>query len=214
MVVPRKGEEPAVQAVATQPEDFETFYREHLPFVRSYLARRVSDPFDIADLTADVFMAVIRSAASYRRELGPPRAWLTGVARRVLADHWRAGARPPRAWLTGVARRVLADHWRAGAREGDAVRRLQGRRLLDDDGVDRIVQRVDAEAQARALLASIAQLPEPLRDVVELVAVDGLAVTDAAAVLGITPGAARVRYHRARRALTHDLPSDLHEVTL
>ncbi|WP_298992827.1 RNA polymerase sigma factor [uncultured Pseudokineococcus sp.] len=191
MVMPRNGEEPAVQAVATQPEDFETFYREHLPFVRSYLARRVSDPFDIADLTADVFMAVIRSAVSYRRELGPPRAWLTGVARRVLADHWRAGAR-----------------------EGDVVLRLQGRRLLDDDGVDRIVQRVDAEGQARALLASIAQLPEPLRDVVELVAVDGLALTDAAAVLGITPGAARVRYHRARRALTHDLPSDLHEVTL
>ncbi|WP_299038745.1 RNA polymerase sigma factor [uncultured Pseudokineococcus sp.] len=191
MVMPRNGEEPAVQAVATQPEDFETFYREHLPFVRSYLARRVSDPFVIADLTADVFVAVIRSAESYRRELGPPRAWLTGVARRVLADHWRAGAR-----------------------ESDTVRRLQGRRLLDDDGVDRIVQRVDAEAGARALLASIAQLPDPLRNVVELVAVDGLAVTDAAAVLGITPGAARVRYHRARRALTHDLPSDLHEVTL
>lgn len=191
MVMPRNGEEPAVQAVATQPEDFETFYREHLPFVRSYLARRVSDPFVIADLTADVFVAVIRSAGSYRRELGPPRAWLTGVARRVLADHWRADAR-----------------------ETDTVRRLQGRRLLDDDGVDRIVQRVDAEAKARALLASIAQLPEPLRNVVELVAVDGLAVTDAAAVLGITPGATRVRYHRARRALTHDLPSNLQEVTL
>lgn len=191
MVMPRNGDEPAVQAVATQPEDFETFYLEHLPFVRSYFARRVSDPFVIADLTADVFVAVIRSAESYRRELGPPRAWLTGVVRRVLADHWRAGAR-----------------------EGDTVRRLEGRRLLDDDGVDRIVQRVDAEAEARALLASIAQLPDPLRNVVELVAVDGLAVTDAAAVLGITPGAARVRYHRARRALTQGLPSNLHEVTL
>lgn len=189
--MPRNGAGPTLQAVATQPEDFERFYREHLPFVRSYLARRVSDPFDIADLTADVFVAVIRSAESYRRELGPPRAWLTGVARRVLADHWRAGAR-----------------------EEGTVRRLQGRRLLDDDGVDRIVGRVDAEAQARALLAAIARLPAPLRDVVELVAVDGLAVTDAAAVLGITPGAARVRYHRARRALARDLPSDLLEVTL
>lgn len=191
MVMPRNGHEPAVQAVATQPEDLEAFYREHLAFVCLYLARRVSDPFVIADLTADVFVAVIRSAESYRRELGPPRAWLTGVVRRVLADHWRAGAR-----------------------EGDIVRRLEGRRLLDDDGVDRIVQRVDAETQARTLLTSIAQLPVPLRNVVELVAVDGLAVTDAAVVLGITPGAARVRYHRARRALSQDAPSSLHEVTL
>ena len=34
----------------------------------------------------------------------------------------------------------------------------------------------------------------------ELVAVDGLPVTDAAAALGIRPGTARVRLHRARRA--------------
>ena len=39
----------------------------------------------------------------------------------------------------------------------------------------------------------------------ELVAVDGLPVTEAAAALRIRPGTARVRLHRARRALKEAL---------
>ena len=65
----------------THPAEFAAFYREHLPFVRLYLARRIDDPFLVADLTAEVFLRVIRSAGSYRSELAPPRAWLTGIAR-------------------------------------------------------------------------------------------------------------------------------------
>ena len=179
-----------VAAIATQPDEFEAFYREHLPFVRAYLARRLIDPSVVADLTADVFVGVIGSARAYRRELGPPRAWLTGILRNVVADHRHASAR-----------------------EHDAARRLHGRRLLDEDATDRIVERIAAESGARALLALIADLPAGLRGVVELVAVDGLAPAEAATVLGISPGAARVRYHRARRLLRDASPAHLREVT-
>lgn len=165
-----------VRAIAMQPEQLDAFYRDNLPFVRQYVARRLDDPSDVADVTADIFLRVIRSAASYRAGLGPPRAWLTGIARNPVAEH----------------RQVDAHH-------DIATRRLGGRRWLDEDSADRIVQRVAAEADARALLSLIAELPTSLRSVVELVAVDGLAVADAAAVLGISAGAARVRYHRARR---------------
>jgi RNA polymerase sigma-70 factor (ECF subfamily) len=174
----------------TSPDEFEAFYREHLPFLRQYLARRVDNPAVVADLTADVFVRVIGSSTTYRSELGPPRAWLVGIARNVLAEHRSSSAQ-----------------------EGAAARRLDGRRLLDDDSAERIVQRIAAEADARALLASIAQLPTLLRDVVELVAVDGLPVTEAARILRISPGAARVRYHRARRALHSSNPLHLQEVT-
>ena len=176
-------------AIGTHPEEFENFYREHLPFVRMFLARRVDDPFAVADLTADVFLRAIRAASTYRRDLGAPRAWMVGIARNVVADHRRLRAR-----------------------EDAAVHRLAARRLLDDDSAQRIVERITATAEARVLLASIADLPAALRDVVELVAVDELSVTDAAAVLQISPGAARVRYHRARRLLRQSfLP--LREVT-
>jgi RNA polymerase sigma factor (sigma-70 family) len=178
-----------VQAAATQPEQLEAFYREHLPFVRSYVARRVDDPCDVADVTADIFLRVIKSAATYRAQLGPPRAWLTGIARNAVAEH-----------------RLVGAQYEA------TVRQLGGRRWLDEDSADRIVQRVTAEADARALLDLIAEIPVSLRAVVELVAVDGLSVAEAAAVLEISAGAARVRYHRARRLLRDSPSFPRHEV--
>ena len=172
-----------VHAVARQPEQLDAFYRAHLPFVRQYVARRLHDPCDVADVTADIFLRVVRSAAGYHADLGSPRAWLTGIARNAVAEHRQVNAQ-----------------------QDVAIHRLSGRRWLDEDSADRIVQRVAAEADARALLGLIAELPTSLRSVVELVAVDGLAVAEAAAILQISPGAARVRYHRARRQL-HGSPA-------
>lgn len=184
-----RTQERDVQAVATQPAELEAFYCDYLPFVRSYVARRLHDPCDVADVTADVFMRVIRSADIYRAELGPPRAWLTGIARNAVTDH----------------RRQSTQH-------DTTLRRLAGQRWLDEDSTDRIVARIAAEAPARALLDRIAELPASLRAVVELVAVDGLALGDAATVLRISAGAARVRYHRARRLLRDDPALPRHEV--
>jgi DNA-directed RNA polymerase specialized sigma24 family protein len=44
----------------------------------------------------------------------------------------------------------------------------------------------------------VSRLPRHDRALVELVAVDGLAVNEAARRLGISEGAARVRWHRSR----------------
>lgn len=170
-----------VQAVVTQPEELEAFYRDHRPFVRSYVARRLDDPCDVADATADAFLRVIWSAATYRAELGPPPAWSTGIARNGVTDHRRQSA--------------LHD---------TTVRRLAGQRGLDEDSTNRIMWRVTAETPDRAMLGHIADLPASLRAVGELVAVDGLAVSEAAAVLQISAGAAEVSYHRDRRLLPDD----------
>lgn len=144
----------------------------------------------MADVTAEVFLAVVRSSDTYRAELGPPRAWLTGIARNAVTDHRRRSAR-----------------------HDSTLRQVAGQRWLDEDSANRIVARVAVEAPARALLERISELPASLRDVVELVAVDGLAVTDAATVLQISAGAARVRYHRARGPLRDDPTLPRYEVT-
>jgi hypothetical protein len=49
--------------IATDPDAFERFYREHVEAVQRFVARRVDDPYLAADLTADVFVAAIESAA-------------------------------------------------------------------------------------------------------------------------------------------------------
>ncbi len=164
--------------IGTDPEAFEAFYRRHVRMVTGFVARRVVDPHAVDDLTTEVFLAAIEGAGRYRSKLG--------------------GEGP---WLVGIARNVLAAERRRSARQADKDHRAGGRRLLDGDDIARLEERIDAERAARHLMAAIEGLPETLRAVLELVDVDGLAVTEAAAVLKIRPGTARVRLHRARRLL-------------
>jgi RNA polymerase sigma factor (sigma-70 family) len=171
--------------IAHDPKTFEAFYREHVEAVQRFVVRRVADPHLAADLTAEVFLAAIDAAPSYRVRRGEPAAWLFGIARNV----------------------VSAEHRRA-ARERRAHGRIQGRRLLDPDDIARMQDRIDAAARARELHAALAGLPEGERAVFELTALDDLTPSQAAAVLGIRPVTARVRLHRARSALRGRLFDD------
>jgi RNA polymerase sigma factor (sigma-70 family) len=167
-----------VATIGVDPDSFERFYRSHVAAVEGFVARRVDDPFAVADLTANVFVAAIESAESYRPSRGEPRAWLFGIA-------WN----------------VVMGERRRSAREWRAVARLQGRELVGDDDLGVLLGRIDAERAARDLWERVAQLPASQRAVLELVALDGLSVGEAARALGIGPVAARVRLHRARKAM-------------
>ncbi|MEV0230019.1 RNA polymerase sigma factor [Nonomuraea sp. NPDC050786] len=160
------------------PAAFEAFYRRHVDAVMRFVVRRVSDPHLAADLTADIFLAVLDSAHTYVPGRGSEIAWLYGIARNV----------------------VSAQH-RKAAREARATDRVAGRRLMDDDDLVRMEERVDAERRMRGALETMRRLPDGERAVLELVAIDQLTVAEAAAALSIRQVTARVRLHRARRAL-------------
>jgi RNA polymerase sigma-70 factor (ECF subfamily) len=164
--------------IGSDPEALERFYRENVDALEGFIARRVRSPETAADLTADVFLAAIAAAASYTPRRGTPRAWLFGIARHLIADSYR----------------VAAKEFRAQSE-------LVGSELLDTDDLARIHDRLDAEATARELYERLGAIPESERAVLELVALDELSVAEAAAALGITTVAARVRLHRARLRL-------------
>ena len=174
----------AVADIAHDPDVLEAFYRQHLEQVLRFVARRTTDPETAADLTADVFLAAIDSSHRYRADSGTPAAWLYGIARHVVSGHHRSAYR--------------------GAR---AIARFRAREWLNDDATERLAARIDAERDARAVFEALADLPKGQRAVVELVAVDGLGLGEAAQALGISPTNARVRYHRARRRLTQAVPT-------
>ncbi|HST26292.1 MAG TPA: RNA polymerase sigma factor [Gaiellaceae bacterium] len=180
----------------SDPDAFERFYRQHVGAVQRFVGRRVDDPYLAADLTADVFVAVIESAGSYRRSRGEPVAWLFGIARNVVAGE----------------RRRQAKELRTAAR-------IRGRELVDEDDLAALHELIDGESAGRELLRDLAGLPPGERAVLELVAIDGLSVSEAGRALGIGAVAARVRLHRARRRLRSRLDlldlgtSDLPEVT-
>jgi RNA polymerase sigma-70 factor (ECF subfamily) len=77
--------------------------------VQRFIARRVRDPYRVADLTADVFLAAIDSAPSYRPGRGKPCAWLYGVARNVVAADRRHRCRELRASGRIPDGRLLVD---------------------------------------------------------------------------------------------------------
>jgi RNA polymerase sigma factor (sigma-70 family) len=164
--------------IGTDPEAFEAFYRANVESVQRFVARRVDDRERAADLTAEIFLAAITSAHTYDRRLGPPQAWLYGIARVTVAAEGRRHGRE-----------------RAG------IERVRGSALIGEDDISAMDARIDAEARSRELYAAMGQLAEGERTVLELVVLDGLSVSEAAAVAGVRPVTARVRLHRARRKL-------------
>ena len=144
------------------------------------------------------FGAVLRFA-SFR--IDPERA--KDVAAETFLVAWRRlddVPAEPRPWLLGVARKVIADQFRSQTRRDALAARLQhsGDRDADAD--------VAAELSEREqVLAAFAALRERDRDVLRLVAWDGLRPVEAAEVLGVTRLAFTVRLHRARRRLEREL---------
>ena len=180
--------EPLVR-ITSEPDALEAFYRDHIEAVQRFVARRVSDPHLAADLTADVFLAALDSAHTFDPSRGP-----------VIA------------WLYGVGRHAIAAEARRRARELHATRRIEGRRLLDGPGLLRIEERLDAERESRRIYRAMADLSDDDRALLELVALDGLSVADAARALGVKPGTARVRLHRNRARVQSQLQPRTQEV--
>jgi RNA polymerase sigma factor (sigma-70 family) len=180
-----------VARIAHDPDVFEVFYREHVDAVQRFVARRIADPHLAADLTAEVFLAAIDAAASYRPRRGGPALWLFGVARNVVNSEFRRTAR-----------------------EKQVNARFEGRRLLADDDIIRAQERIDGEARSRELYAALDRLTDAERGVFELVALDGLSAREAARALGLRPVTARVRLHRARHTLRTELaPQEAQSMT-
>ncbi|MHB8242584.1 MAG: RNA polymerase sigma factor [Solirubrobacteraceae bacterium] len=176
---------PQLTAIAHDPDRFEAFYRQHFEEIIGFVTRRVRDPHLAGDLTAEVFLAAIDAAPSYRASRGEERAWLFGIARIVVAS----------------------EH-RRRARERRAHGRIEARRLLNDDDIERLQERIDAQARSLELFEALTQLPDGERAILELTALDGLTASEAAVSLGIRPVTARVRLHRARSTMRGRLLDD------
>jgi len=155
-----------------QPELMGTLYERHAPAVFRYLARRAG-PAPAEDLLSEVFIAAL------------------DARKRVVAH--RSGSALP--WLYGIAINVLRHYFR----HRQPIWAVEPNQVVDWDAVD---ARLDAEAQRRQLRVALCSLSEPDRELLLLVAWEGLTSSEAAEALGISKVAARSRLHRARhRAL-------------
>ena len=170
-------------AVETRPrksllEEFEQLYLRNIDLLMGYFARRCRDPYTVADLTSETFVRAMDGFARFDPRKGSERAWLFGIAAHVFARHCEQSA----------------DN-------RDAVTRLAGRRTLDDDEIEELAGRLDAEREGAALMQRYARLAPVERTAIELVDLDGLTPKEAALALGVSRVSFRQRLSRARSRL-------------
>ncbi len=152
-----------------QGSDLLEIYDRALPQVYGYLVTRCGSAAVAEDLTSETFLAAV-----------------SAIQRGAVPDLSAA-------WLIGVARHKLADHWRRQGREERKLRLAGGGVPETEDPWD---ARLDV-AEARAVLASMG--PHH-RAALTLRYLDGLPVRDVAEHLDRTPQATEALLVRARHA--------------
>jgi RNA polymerase sigma-70 factor (ECF subfamily) len=160
-------------------------YLRNVDALMGYFARRCREPQTVADLTSETFVRAVDGFAGFDPRRGSDRAWLFGIAARVFAQYCEQSA---------------------GGRE--AIARLGGQRPLEDDEIEELAERIDAEREGAALLRRCARLPEVERAAIELVHVDWLTPREAALALGVSRVAFRQRLSRARSRLRREYQGD------
>jgi RNA polymerase sigma-70 factor (ECF subfamily) len=100
-------------------------------------------------------------------------------------------------WALAIARRLAVDAHRRRRREVIGVETEEEVAGPADDGEAHAV----AAETAKRLRSELDRLPEPQRVAFQLVKEEGLSMAEAAAVLGTTVMAVKLRAHRAYQAL-------------
>lgn len=167
----RESDDRLLAVAAEDAAAFSAFYRRYEPALLAYFARRVRDPELAADLTVEVFAAVLVSCRRYRPGKAPAHAWLFAIAQHKLANSRRR-------------RRVE-----------DRARRQLGMApvTLEDEDLKRIERLTGGSDIATQALAG---LPADQRDAVLARIVDERDYGDIAAELRCSESVARKRVSR------------------
>jgi RNA polymerase sigma-70 factor (ECF subfamily) len=113
-------------------------------------------------------------------------------------------------WAFAIARRLVLDQVRSDDRTLRVLRCDDGSAsALAVSPVDRPEQVAEARQLAASLAATLARLPGSQRTAFELLKRDGLTLAEAAASLGVTVTAVKLRAHRAYVSLRGTLGEHL-----
>ncbi|WP_410539935.1 sigma-70 family RNA polymerase sigma factor [Streptomyces sp. KL2] len=172
----RDDEQVTMWALAARfgdPEATESFVRGTLCDVRRYVTHLSGDARAADDLVQDTYLRALRGLPGFQGR-SPARIWLLAIARRVVADRFRAASARPRV--------ADVEDWQSAVEEGQP-RGLPG----FEEGV--------------VLSELLAALPADRREAFVLTQLLGLPYAEAAAVVGCPVGTVRSRVARARGTL-------------
>jgi RNA polymerase sigma factor (sigma-70 family) len=167
--------------VALSADDVAELYDRHAEAILAFLVRRTWDPEVSVDILAETFAVALEGRHRFRgrgREAAGG-AWLYGIARHQLADHFRRDGAQRRALARlGIVRRPLTDV------EYERIEELAGSCELRN----RVAEEMDA-------------LPVDQREAVRLRVVEEQGYQTLARTLDISQDTARARVSRGLQAL-------------
>lgn len=166
--------------------DVAAAYDRHAAVLLRFAASSVSDTATAEDVVQETFLRAWRARDRYSADRGAERAWLFAIARNVVIDTYRSGARRP----VPVGDETL-----------DAATRTQPAPPSEMEAVEhRIV-----------LLSALAQLSSEHRQVIAAVQVRGLTYQELSDSTGVPVRTLRTRMFYALRALRATLTEHEHD---
>jgi RNA polymerase sigma-70 factor, ECF subfamily len=159
---------------------FQALYAAVAPRLLAYLVGLIGERPTAEDLLQQTFLKLHEARAIYVRGADPV-PWLYTIAHRTCLDEMRRRKRS-RVKLTS---------------DGDAPIEVPA----DIKGAAEGAENPESETLSNVTLAALEQLPQNQREALILTKVHGRTHQEAAAITGTTPGAIKLRAHRAYVAL-------------
>jgi RNA polymerase sigma-70 factor, ECF subfamily len=174
---PRAAADAAMERYAAGDDRaFADLYDALAPMLHRYLLRRTHDAAAADDLLQQTLLHMHRARGRFIRG-APVTPWAFAIARRLFID----GVRRTKRDVVGLAESGSPPSVPSPGPPADEL--------------------VQADEIATRIQRELARLPATQRVAFELIKQEGLTVAEAAAVLGTTVGAVKVRAHRAYEAL-------------
>jgi RNA polymerase sigma-70 factor (ECF subfamily) len=163
--------------------DTDLIWREFYQRLRLFIARRVRDEADAEDILQEVFLRIHDRMATLQ-DGGRLVAWIYQITRNAIVDYYRAPAR----------RREIAAGGSTDMEEGGVLATATAPEPEPDADQP-------GREMAACLRPMIAQLPDPYREAVVQVELEGRTHREVAADLGLSLSGMKSRVQRGRHQL-------------
>jgi len=172
-----------VLAAQNDPREFAALYRKYYEQVYRFCYYRLNRHRELTeDVVSDVFIKALDGITSYQDRGAPFIVWLYTIARHLIVDHYRSGK----------------------------VRMEGSSASLEWTGTGEDVYRDTEERDLkRTVTELIPSLPDEDQELLSLRFTSELGFAELGKILGITEGAAKMRYSRAVEKLKATLEGDV-----
>ena len=164
------------QSMAQRDELFQALVAAHGTRLYRFIIKNIGNSSDAQDLAQQAFLEAVRSYSSFRGQ-SELSTWLYGIAMNLVRNHL---SRAPHRRYEFTDESVLSDLACNGPSPEQAIEQTERMRHLN---------------------AALEDLPESMRSILLMVAVDEMSYESAAALLTVPVGTVRSRLSRARAAL-------------